>query len=80
MWWRYVMEADGIDQDGYWLGHCPIHDEVKDPEVASAQFNFRKGVMRCLGVEPCHGEKRCMSLTNVTIMLMKGGESGSEQR
>lgn len=76
-WWQYVMEADGIDEQGYWLGHCPVHDEVKDPELASAQFNFRKGVMRCLGEPSCHEGRRVISLTNVTIMMMHGeGESG----
>jgi hypothetical protein len=78
-WWGLVMEADGVDQDGYWLGFCPIHDKVRDPELASAQFNFRKGVMRCLGEPSCHGEKRSMSLTNVAIKMLEGSISG-EQR
>lgn len=76
MWWGLVMEADGVDQDGYWLGWCPVHDSVRDVELASAQFNFRKGVMRCLREPPCHEGKRVISLTNLTIMIMKGGEHG----
>lgn len=71
MWWELVMEADGVDQDGYWLGWCPVHDEKQDPDLASAQFNFRKGVMRCLGEPSCHQGKRVMSLTNLTVLMMR---------
>lgn len=71
LWWDMVMETDGVDQDGYWLGWCPVHDKVRDPEVASAQFNFRKGVIRCLGDPCCHEGQRVMSLTNLTVRIMK---------
>lgn len=73
------MEVDGIDEHGYWLGWCPVHDEVQDPETASAQFSFRKGVMRCLGEPSCHEGRRVISLTNVTLMMMGRGEAESGQ-
>lgn len=76
LWWSLVMESDGVDQDGYWLGFCPIHDSVKDTELATAQFNFRKGVMRCLGEPSCHDGQRSMSLTNVAMKMLGGSSSG----
>jgi hypothetical protein len=65
------MEADGIDEAGYWLGWCPIHDDKQDTELASAQFSFRKGVMRCLGEPSCHEGRRVISLTNVAMMMLR---------
>lgn len=70
------MVDDGTDQDGYWLGWCAIHDEEHDSEIATAQYNFRKGVMRCLGEPSCHEGKRVVSLTNVLLMVAKEGTSG----
>lgn len=76
LWWHLVMEADGVDMDGYWLGWCAVHDREHDVEIATAQYNFRKGVMRCLGEPTCHEGKRVVSLTNVLMMMHKGGSSG----
>lgn len=70
LWWHLVIEDDGVDQDGYWFGWCPLHGEARDPEQPTAQFNFRKGVMRCLGEPSCHAGQRVMSLTNVAIAKM----------
>lgn len=78
LWWGLVMPLDGVDQDGYWLGWCPLHDHEKDEDVATAQFNFRKGVMRCLAEPPCHPGKRVMSLMNVAIRI--GEEAARGQR
>ena len=69
MWWRFVIEADGADSDGYWLGWCPLHGETGDVERPTAQFNFRKGVLRCWAEPPCHEGKRTMSLTNAFIRM-----------
>ena len=76
LWWHFVMADDGVDPDGYWLGHCPIHDLKRDLEVATAQFNFRKGVMRCLGEPSCHEGKRAVSLTNVLTLKQSREVSG----
>jgi hypothetical protein len=76
LWWHLVMADDGVDPAGYWLGWCPVHDEEHDPELASAQFNFRKGVMRCLGEPCCHDGKKVISLTNVMTMKMEGVNRG----
>lgn len=71
MWWRFVIEADGVNPEGYWLGWCPLHGTPGDANAPSAQFNFRKGVMRCLGEPSCHPEQRVMSLTNVIVKRME---------
>lgn len=76
MWWHLVMVDDGVDQDGYWLGWCAIHGREQDTEIATAQYNFRKGVMRCLGEPSCHEGKRVVSLTNVLAMVQMGGSGG----
>jgi hypothetical protein len=76
LWWHLVMPDDGVDQDGYWLGWCPIHDSEKDEDTATAQFNFRKGVMRCLGEPSCHPDKRVMSLMNVALKIGEAASRG----
>lgn len=72
-WWRFVMESDGTNENGDWLGHCPLHDDVMDPELPSAQFNFKAGVLRCTGDPVCHPGQRAMSLYNVLVQLMGRG-------
>lgn len=67
------MPDDGVDLEGNWLGWCAIHDKDHDSELATAQFNFRKGVMRCMGEPSCHEGKRALSLANVMVMMV--GES-----
>lgn len=70
------MSEDGTDESGYWLGWCPLHDDVMDPEIPSAHFNFKAGVLRCLREPSCHEGQRVISLTNATIKLAnRTGES-----
>lgn len=69
---RWVLWDDGCDDDGNFIGHCPLHDSDRSVE-ASAEFNFVKGVMRCS--KDCHPGKRAMSLTNV-LKAMNDGERG----
>lgn len=65
MWGQLTFFDDGATADGWWLGWCPLHDTARDPQQASAQFNFKKDVYRCTAEEPCHAPKRAMSLTNL---------------
>jgi hypothetical protein len=64
--WQYVWPEMGADPDGWWYGRCLLHDHnpVKTAHVASAMYNFSKGVMRCMGDPSCHDGKRSMSLSN----------------
>lgn len=61
---EFVLWSDGHQDDGSWLGHCPLCDPAKSIP-GSAEFVFAKGVMRCHGEPSCHAPKRAMSLTNV---------------
>ena len=71
----WVMWSDGCDDDGNFIGWCPLHDQAKATEGASAEFNFRHGVMRCFGDEPtCHPGKRAMSLDTVIARMADGQE------
>jgi hypothetical protein len=73
-WEAWVLWADGCDDNGNFLGHCPLHDPMRKRE-GSAEFNFFKGVMRCQGDPRCDTRKdkhenngkvpRAMSLTVV---------------
>jgi hypothetical protein len=58
----WVLWDDGCDEQGNFIGHCPLHDASRAVE-GSAEFNFVKGVMRCSA--DCHPGKRAMSITNV---------------
>lgn len=69
LWGDSVIVKDGTDQAGYWHGWCPIHDEVRNPDLPSALFNFESGVMVCQGDPSCHEGQRTMSLTNVLIRM-----------
>jgi hypothetical protein len=68
LWSQQVIVADGTDEEGYWHGWCPLHDNENDPEVPSALINFQKGVLKCLG-EPCCHEGRAISLQNVLVRM-----------
>lgn len=71
----WVVWEDGRDEQDNWIGWCPLHDPNKERE-ASAEFNFKKGVMRCAnGAEgDCHKGKRCMSLSNVFAAMRSAGD------
>lgn len=66
----WVLWDDGCDDDGNFIGHCPLHDSMRAVE-GSAEFNFTKGVMRCN--RDCHQGKRAMSLTNVQKAMGNDG-------
>jgi len=47
--WKHVIQTRP-PLDGWWYGWCPLHDpDGSDPDQPTAEFNFFKGVMRCLG-------------------------------
>lgn len=69
MWMDLVFVEDGTTAEGWWIGWCPLHDQVRDPQHATAQFNFQKDVYRCTNDEPCHAPKRAMSLTNLKTRM-----------
>jgi hypothetical protein len=75
-WASYIVYEKGMTSDSWWFGWCPLHD--KDRADPSAQFNFKKGSMRCLNLQsedlkssPCHPGKRGMSLDNLTSRLLE---------
>lgn len=72
LWWEYIIEDDGADPDGWWLGRCPLHDKEGVGVEPTAQFNFQHGALRCMG-DPCCHQKRTMSLNNVLIEMVRGG-------
>jgi hypothetical protein len=71
LWWAFIIEADGADPDGWWLGHCPLHDKEAESVEPTAQFNFQHGALRCMGDPPCH-ERRSISLTRVLTEMARG--------
>jgi len=71
-WWRFIIEADGVDQDGWWFGWCPLHGEPGDTEHPTAQFNFRRDSLRCFAEPSCHDGKRGMTLTNAWLKKEAG--------
>lgn len=48
----WVLWDDGADDEGNLLGFCPLHDADRKVE-GSAEFNFRKGIMRCQADPRC---------------------------
>ena len=60
----WVLWSEGCDDQGNFIGYCPMHDDGKETE-ASAIYNFLKDVIRCQGDPSCHDGQRAMSLTNV---------------
>lgn len=66
----WVVWQDGCDERGTFIGWCPLHDPGKEVE-ASAEYNFTKGIMRCVGT--CHHGKRAMSLQNVAERMRDVG-------
>jgi hypothetical protein len=69
LWGASVIAGDGTDQNGSWHGWCPLHDNVMDPDLPSALFNFATGVLVCNGEPSCHEGKRAISLTNVLTRM-----------
>jgi hypothetical protein len=67
--WPLVFVQDGVDEHGWWLGWCPLHDEAHDPRHASAQYHFGLGSYRCLADKPCHAPKKAMSLSNLRMRV-----------
>lgn len=69
----FVTWSDGCDEKGNFIGHCPLHDkDDEDEDVASAEFNFHKGIMRCFGDPSCHPGKRAVSLDTVARRMADG--------
>jgi hypothetical protein len=67
-WWDFVLSRPGVDEDGWWWGHCPIHDKSKSPMHPTAQFHFKFGVARCWSDDPCW-DKSSSTLTNLKDRL-----------
>lgn len=68
--WSYVFPYDGIDEAGWWLGWCPLHDEGHDPRHATARYNFKLGHFKCMRVpESCHAPKKATTLVNLVKMM-----------
>lgn len=66
----FVFPDDGIDDGGWWIGWCPLHDEARDPRKSTARYNFKSGVYKCTRLpEPCHAPKKGMSLVNLLKLM-----------
>jgi hypothetical protein len=66
-WQSWIDWSSPVDDEGNFIGSCPLHDAGKSEE--SAVFNFFKGVMRCGGDPSCHEGKRAMSMRNVLARM-----------
>lgn len=66
--WRFLIPALGVDTEGWWYGHCLLHDKEcglsEHPDTPTAMFNFSKGVIRCISDESCHAPRKAMSMSN----------------
>lgn len=40
--------------DGWWLGWCPKHDEERDADKATAEYNFQLDQFKCCAEPSCH--------------------------
>lgn len=58
----WVLWEDGHDEVGNFIGWCPLHDPAREVE-ASAEFNFSRGIMRCVG--DCLKGRRAISIQNL---------------
>ena len=69
-WWKYIIPSLGVTPEGYWYGHCPLHDGAGTDENPTALISFRHGTMRCLNVDSdCHKGKLAMSLNNAFMAI-----------
>ena len=76
MWAPWVpFDKQNPDDEGNWLGWCPIHDKTgRKNRPYSAVFNFVRSSVRCLREEqPCNAPKKAMSLMNAYVKS-HGGE------
>lgn len=67
-----MLWDDGADEFGYFIGHCPICDPQRQRE-ASGEFNFSKGVFRCLA-KCCHPGKNAMSIARLADRILRGDD------
>lgn len=61
---RWVVWEDGCDENGAFIGYCPLHDGGV-AFAGSAEFNFSKGMMRCCAEPSCLAPKRAISIQNL---------------
>lgn len=64
---RWVCWGDGTDEQGRFLGWCPLHDQPGD--APSALFNFNKGMFWCQADPSCHHPRRAMSIQNLLHVI-----------
>lgn len=79
VWLKYIITESGTDEQGWWLGWCPLHDKERTPATATARYHFPLGSYRCLADSPCHAPKKAMSLQNLLeqMALAANGPHGS---
>lgn len=65
-WEVWLVPKLGCDEDGYWFGHCPMHDAGRQ-DRGSAGFNFTNGSWRCnrIGPDNCLHPKKGGSVANL---------------
>lgn len=76
-WEAWTLWVDGCDDEGNFLGWCPLHDQARSVE-GSAEFNFYKGIMRCQGDPSCHAGKRAIALNNVVARMRADADGPGE--
>lgn len=76
MWRNWVRWDLGCDEDGTFIGWCPLHDGAQEAhednsEVGAAGFNFRKGTFYCAHDPSCHEGKRGMTLVDLYVQCAR---------
>jgi len=72
-WERWLDPRMGPDEQGWWWGWCPLHDDDGRTRRRnhSAQFHFHRGSLRCLRENTeCHemkGDRRKKAITLVNV-------------
>jgi hypothetical protein len=71
VWEMFLAPKYGQEEDGFWAGHCPMHDpECQSP--GSAGFNFDKGSWRCNRQSgSCLAPKKQGSTSNLLTWIEK---------
>lgn len=66
----------GVTPEGWWYGHCPMHDHpAAQADQPSMLISFKSGSLKCLSniTTKCH-ERRAISLTNAFNKMHNGGQ------
>lgn len=71
VWEMFLAPKFGQDEEGYWSGYCPMHDE-QCQSPGSAGFNFERGLWRCHRPSgSCLAPKRYGSTSNLFNWIEK---------